>query len=90
MYAKTVKTNKHFCSRCGFVPCHQIARPSEGKAMGASVGLAVGGATKNIWAAIGVAVLGTIIGHMIDETVTPACPWCGDVLKVIASEIFSA
>lgn len=89
MNAKIVKANKNFCNRCGIVPCHQVVHSSEGKAMGASVGLAVGAATKNIWAAIGVAVLGTIIGHMIDETVTPVCPWCGDVLKVIASEILS-
>jgi hypothetical protein len=57
--------------------------------MGVSLGLTVSAATKNIWAAIGVALLGTVIGHMIDETIGKSCPWCGELVKVIASEIIT-
>ena len=54
-----------------------------GKAGGFVTGLAIGAATKNGWAALITALALGIAGTIVDETVTPKCPTCGALLKVV-------
>lgn len=78
------------CETCRVhVPDHQVVRSHEGKATGCMLGLTAGAASKNVWATLGMALVGVLVGHLIDELVTPKCPWCGEVLQVIASEILN-
>jgi len=59
-----------------------------GKLGGLLIGGAAGSATRNPWAALAGAIIGTLIGHMIDESVLPSCPECGTLLELIG-EAFS-
>jgi len=43
----------------------------------------LGASTKNVWVVLGMTALGLMIGHLIDEAVTPNCPLCGAALKAI-------
>ena len=65
---------------------HELNRSVEGKKSLSMVGLSVGLATRNIWAALALTVLGALIGHLIDEVVTPECPLCGEILKIVARD----
>lgn len=80
----------HHCNCCKSV-VHPAAavRPVEGKAGGCVAGLALGSASKDPWIALGMAVLGTIIGHWIDTEVSPRCPTCGTVLRALLPHVFA-
>jgi len=76
----------HYCNQ--LFERAQVAS-HKGKALGCATGLAVGASTKNAWAAIGAAVVGTLLGAIIDETVTPECPLCGTILKLVVSNVLA-
>jgi hypothetical protein len=46
-------------------------------------GLICGAASKNVLVGLAVALVGAFAGHLIDQEVTPKCPLCGKVLKVL-------
>jgi hypothetical protein len=71
----------HACAQ-GFAR-HQVDVTHEGKMAGLTAGLLAGAATKNPLVGIGIAVIGIIVGHWIDEEVTPKCPVCGEVLEIL-------
>jgi hypothetical protein len=61
----------------------EVRISNEGKMGGLTAGLLAGAASKNPIVGIGVAVVGFLIGHWIDEEITPKCPVCGEVLQVL-------
>ncbi len=80
---------RHFhCDACRrTMPENLVAFSTAGKALLCVSGLALGAKTKNAWAAVGLALLGTMIGHLIDEEVSPQCPECGVVLKLVLDSV---
>jgi hypothetical protein len=62
---------------------HEVNISNEGKMGGLSLGLLAGAASKNPIVGIGIAIVGILIGHWIDEEITPTCPICGEVLQVL-------
>lgn len=83
--------NSYMCSnqQCRHeAPADQVEVSRDGLAVGATAGLCAGLATKNIWAALGLALAGALVGHLIDTEVSPRCPICGEIMKAILSEAF--
>ena len=77
--------HNYLCTSCReFVPDGDAVPSNEGKALGCVSGLFMGAASKNVWTAVGLAVAGAVLGHIIDKHVTPHCPVCGAVLKQLA------
>lgn len=64
---------------------HEAVRTNEAMVAGITAGLLAGAASKNVLVAIGVAVAGAFVGNWIDHNVTPTCPLCGEVLKLLVS-----
>jgi hypothetical protein len=62
---------------------HEAIISHDGKMGGLTAGLIAGAATKNPLVGIGIAVIGILVGHWIDEEVTPKCPVCGEILEVL-------
>jgi len=74
----------HHCSTCQrWFRAHEVIRATEGKAAGLMGGLIAGAATKNLWATLGIAFLGVLAGHLVDQEVSPRCPLCGAVLHAL-------
>ncbi len=78
---------------CSNHRCRDRGRPADhvdvsrdGLAVGVTAGLCAGLATKNIWAALGLALAGALVGHLIDTEISPRCPICGEIMKAILSE----
>jgi len=69
---------------------HEVNISNDGKMGGLTAGLIAGAASKNPLLGLGIAVVGILIGHWIDEEVTPKCPVCGEVLKVILESALQA
>ncbi len=70
--------------------CHgqyNIGAEVLGKLVGALLGGAAGTATRNPWAAMAGVLIGTLIGHAIDESVLPKCPQCGTILELIGEAL---
>jgi hypothetical protein len=40
-------------------------------------------ARKNPWLAVGMAVIGLLIGHYADQHILPTCPRCGTALQLL-------
>jgi outer membrane lipoprotein SlyB len=70
--------------------CHtqqEVEAQILGKIGGALIGSLVGGTTNDTLATLGCMIIGTLIGHVIDESVLPKCPECGTVLEFIAETL---
>jgi hypothetical protein len=84
----TMKTTHYHCEHCEKVhAAADLPSEVEAKLIGCSAGLLLGASTKNAWVALGMAALGLMIGHLIDEEVTPKCPLCGVALKAILNSV---
>lgn len=80
----------YHCHCCHSPVSHDAAvRPIEGKAAGCVAGLTIGAAAKDPWIALGLVVLGTVVGHWIDAEVSPRCPTCGTVLQAILPHLLA-
>lgn len=75
----------YFCPNCH--EQHDIGEQVLGKLGGLLIGGAAGSASHDPWAALTGAIIGALIGHMIDETVLPKCPECGTILELIGDTI---
>lgn len=60
-----------------------VIHSTEGAMTGIMAGLICGAASKNVLVGLAVALVGAFAGHLIDQEVTPKCPLCGKVLKVL-------
>ncbi len=89
MLEHTMNTTHFHCAHCNIIHTRdQVDFATDGKAIACAAGLALGASTKNVWLAIGLAALGLIVGHMIDEEISPRCPVCGAVLKAVLTAAF--
>ena len=80
----------YHCSKCSRTFREDaVLKSHDGKALGALVGLALGSATKNPWGALGLAVVGAMAGHIVDEELAPQCPECAEVLKLVVRQYLS-
>jgi hypothetical protein len=79
-----MKTTHYHCEQCHEVhAAADLPSEVEAKLIGCTAGLLLGASTKNAWVALAMTALGLMIGHLIDEEVTPNCPLCGMALKAI-------
>lgn len=85
-YSRILAPRSYHCACCfKTFQHHQTIRSVEGKAAGIMAGLMAGAASKNLIVGLGVAIVGALVGHWIDEEVSPSCPLCGEVLKLLVA-----
>jgi outer membrane lipoprotein SlyB len=58
-----------------------------GKIGGALIGSLAGGTTNDTLTTVSCMIIGTLIGHVIDESVLPRYPECGTILEFIAEAL---
>ena len=72
------------CSACGRSEADpREASAIEGKAAGCLAGLTLGARSQDPWIMLGLALMGTAVGHWIDTEVSPRCPQCGAALRAV-------
>jgi len=85
-YSRIQAPRSYHCSCCSRTFQHQeTIRTVEGKVAGIMAGLMVGAVSKNVLVGLGVAIVGALVGHWIDEEVSPNCPLCGEVPKLLVA-----
>ncbi len=74
------------CPKCS--SSHDVGTAVGGKIAATLIGGAVGhAATRDPMVAIVTALLGLVIGEVIDQVVVPRCPACGVALQVVAAAL---
>ncbi len=67
---------------------HHVPAETAGEVAGAAIGVAVDPvADRSAWRSIGGAAAGLVAGEIIDRTVTPRCPTCRTVLRLIRTAL---
>lgn len=66
---------------------HAVEAQILGKIGGALIGSLAGGTTNDTLATVSCMIIGTLIGHMIDESVLPKCPECGTLLESMSEAL---
>ena len=90
-YSRIPAPRSYHCSCCSRTfQHHETIRTVEGKASGIMAGLMVGAVSKNIIVGLGIAIVGALVGHWIDEEVSPTCPVCGEVLKLLVASVLQS
>jgi hypothetical protein len=85
-YSRIPTTRSYHCSCCfKTFEHHETIRSVEGKAAGLVAGLMAGAVSKNVLVGLGVAIVGALVGHWIDEEISPSCPLCGELLKLLVA-----